>query len=626
MAKYRLGDIAPVKQGIVPDSDQYWLLNLDAVESNTGNILEYVYVDYSQIGASTVSFNQQNVLYSKLRPYLNKVVLPDRAGYATSEMLPLMPNEKVITREYLTFFLRSSHFVEYINGKTSGAKMPRANTADLKAVEMECPPINEQNRIVSQINSILTIIAHRKNELSRLDELIRARFVEMFGDEKNLMPMSDICSIITDGTHQPPKFKDTGIPFIFVSNITGDKVTYDAEKFIDQDTYDELIKRTPIEIGDVLLSTVGSYGHPAVVKSDKKFLFQRHIAYLKPRREIIDSDYLHGAILSPDAQRHIEEGVKGIAQKTLNLSEIKKMQIPVPELNRQKEFSTFVSQVDKSKFLSAVRKSFPDYGQIYHISGIMQEEVFDTGAHFHGNADEVPDMTDEYAKMNRTLRSAHVEDQMLDYLLRNCKPGDKLPSEFSLAEQFHTSRSTIREVMKSLAAQGLVEIRHGSGTYVISTSASAPDPLHLSGHKDKYRLALELFDVRLMLEPEISAMAAELRSDRQAAELRRYCDETEALYLQGDDHTDKDIEFHTCIARCSGNTVVQALIPVIQSAISTFCNVTQRKLMNETIQTHRWITNAIENKDPIGARCAMTAHLAFNRDMIQKMIRARKEP
>ena len=448
----------------------------------------------------------------------------------------------------------------------------------------------------------------------------------MFGDEKNLMPMSDICSIITDGTHQPPKFKDTGIPFIFVSNITGDKVTYDAEKFIDQDTYDELIKRTPIEIGDVLLSTVGSYGHPAVVKSDKKFLFQRHIAYLKPRREIIDSDYLHGAILSPDAQRHIEEGVKGIAQKTLNLSEIKKLQIPVPELNRQKEFSTFVSQVDKSKFLSAVRKSFPDYGQIYHISGIMQEEVFDTGAHFHGNADEVPDMTDEYAKMNRTLRSAHVEDQMLDYLLRNCKPGDKLPSEFSLAEQFHTSRSTIREVMKSLAAQGLVEIRHGSGTYVISTSASAPDPLHLSGHKDKYRLALELFDVRLMLEPEISAMAAELRSDRQAAELRRYCDETEALYLQGDDHTDKDIEFHTCIARCSGNTVVQALIPVIQSAISTFCNVTQRKLMNETIQTHRWITNAIENKDPIGARCAMTAHLAFNRDMIQKMIRARKEP
>ena len=175
MAKYRLGDIAPVKQGAVPDNEQYWLLNLDAVESNTGTVLEYVYVNHSQIGASTVSFNQKNVLYSKLRPYLNKVVLPDRAGYATSEMLPLMPDEKIITREYLTFFLRSPHFVKYINGKTSGAKMPRANITDLKAVEIECPPIIEQNKIVSQINSILTIIAYRKKELSQLDELIKAR-------------------------------------------------------------------------------------------------------------------------------------------------------------------------------------------------------------------------------------------------------------------------------------------------------------------------------------------------------------------------------------------------------------------------------------------------------------------
>lgn len=64
MVKYRLGDIASVKQGAVPDNEQCWLLNLDAVESNTGNVLEYVYVDYSQIGASTVSFDQKNVLYS----------------------------------------------------------------------------------------------------------------------------------------------------------------------------------------------------------------------------------------------------------------------------------------------------------------------------------------------------------------------------------------------------------------------------------------------------------------------------------------------------------------------------------------------------------------------------------
>ena len=171
----------------------------------------------------------------------------------------------------------------------------------------------------------------------------------MFGDCNNMISMSEICSIITDGTHQPPKFQETGIPFIFVSNLANNTVTYNAEKFISKETYNELYKRTPIEPGDLLLSTVGSYGHPAVVVEDTKFLFQRHIAYLKPKKEIINSFYLHSALLSSDCQRQIEEKVKGIAQKTLNLSEIRKIMIPVPNIEAQNVFVDFIYQVDKSK-------------------------------------------------------------------------------------------------------------------------------------------------------------------------------------------------------------------------------------------------------------------------------------
>ena len=137
---------------------------------------------------------------------------------------------------------------------------------------------------------------------------------------------------------------------MFVSNIAGNKLTYETEKFISEETYKELYKRTPIEIGDILLSTVGSYGHPAIVENDKKFLFQRHIAYLKPKKDFINSVYFHGALLSPDVQKQIEERVKGIAQKTLNLSEIRKITIPVPPIELQNTFADFVQQVDKSKF------------------------------------------------------------------------------------------------------------------------------------------------------------------------------------------------------------------------------------------------------------------------------------
>lgn len=263
-------------------------------------------------------------------------------------------NRKIITPEYFCTLFQSDAVQKYLTGNSSGSTFKSIKMNQLEKMIFDLPPLGVQEDITAKLSTVKTICHLRTSELMHLDKLVKARFVEMFGGEKNLMAMSDICSIITDGTHQPPKFKEDGIPFIFVSNITSDKLTYEAEKFIDQDTYNELVRRTPIEIGDVLLSTVGSYGHPAVVKSDKKFLFQRHIAYLKPKREIVDSDYLHGAILSPGAQRQIEQGVKGIAQKTLNLSEIKKMRIPIPNMDKQKEFAIFVAQVDKSKSLTAL--------------------------------------------------------------------------------------------------------------------------------------------------------------------------------------------------------------------------------------------------------------------------------
>ncbi len=259
---------------------------------------------------------------------------------------------EIVDEDYLELCLHSPQAMQFYKANLRGTTARRRSipTGTLLSLKIPVPSLDNQRKIVALISNMETLITKHNLQLTSLDELVKSRFLELFGDEKHRMMMSEVCSIITDGTHQPPKFKREGIPFIFVSNIAEDRLTYNAEKFIDQETYDELIKRTPIEIGDVLLSTVGSYGHPAVVKSDKKFLFQRHIAYLKPRREIVDSEFLHGAILSSDVQGQIEKAVKGIAQKTLNLSEIKKMLIPVPTMDMQKQFATFVAQVDKSKY------------------------------------------------------------------------------------------------------------------------------------------------------------------------------------------------------------------------------------------------------------------------------------
>ena len=281
---------------------------------------------------------------------IGKVAINDVECAFNQQINAIIPDFRKCLTEYLGYAIQNKQ--KEMQDIANAPVVPILNKTQFLEIEVSLPSIEEQVEIVEKINATDKLTSLRKEQLAKMDELVKSRFIEMFGDVKDeeKVTLSDICLIITDGTHQPPKFTTTGIPFLFVSNIVGNTITYDAEKFISQETYDELIKRTPIEIGDVLLSTVGSYGHPAVVKSDKPFCFQRHIAYLKPNKELIDSEYLHGAILSVDVQKQIEERVKGIAQKTLNLSEIRKIKLPLPRIDEQKQFAAFVEQVDKSKF------------------------------------------------------------------------------------------------------------------------------------------------------------------------------------------------------------------------------------------------------------------------------------
>lgn len=299
--------------------------------------------------------------YHQDKPYV--AVVKDGAGIGRTTLHPakssvigtmqyLLPKNNVLP-EYLYYVVQYMHLEKYFTGAT----IPHIYFKDYKAEQFNLDAIERQKEIVASLQKVETLIKARQQQLQKLDELIKARFVELFGDCKSMVSMNELCSIITDGTHQPPRFQESGIPFIFVSNLVGNVVTYNAEKFISEDTYAELYKRTPIEIGDLLLSTVGSYGHPAVVTEDRKFLFQRHIAYLKPRHNMVNSFYLHSALLAPDGQRQIEEKVKGIAQKTLNLSEIKKIVVPLPTIEEQNQFEQFVNRVDKSKVVEGLYSS-----------------------------------------------------------------------------------------------------------------------------------------------------------------------------------------------------------------------------------------------------------------------------
>ena len=175
-----------------------WLLNLDMVEQQTGRVIEYKYAGEDDLNGSIIQFDTENVLYSKLRPNLNKVVLPEKDGFSTSELLPLRPDASVLNRDYLAVFLRSDSFVTWAVSKTAGAKMPRLGTKDLMNAEIPVPNIERQKEIAEKFKKLEQLISLRKQQLAKLDELVKARFVEMFGDPvKNTMdweikPLSEL--------------------------------------------------------------------------------------------------------------------------------------------------------------------------------------------------------------------------------------------------------------------------------------------------------------------------------------------------------------------------------------------------------------------------------------------------
>jgi DNA-binding FadR family transcriptional regulator len=219
-----------------------------------------------------------------------------------------------------------------------------------------------------------------------------------------------------------------------------------------------------------------------------------------------------------------------------------------------------------------------------------------------------------------------TSERIIQFIIDNeLKIGDKLPNEYDLADKLNVGRSTIREAIKVLVSRNVLEIRRGAGTFISQKCGIADDPLGLTFVKDKFKLALDLLEVRFMIEPSIASIAALKATEEEIEQMSILCDEIDNLILKNEPYLEKDIEFHTAIAKSSKNLVMVNLIPIINSAIAIFIDITNQKLRNETIETHREVLNAIKKHDSNGAHDAMLLHLVYNRRNIRHSIQKEKK-
>lgn len=265
-------------------------------------------------------------------------------------LITVVPDTEKVSERYLYYVLKKC------KPQSSGTSIPQLTVPDIKKNRLELYDISEQERIADQLDKVSKVIELRKQELEALDNLIKARFVEMFGDMitdhngwKNVL-LGEVCDV-RDGTHDSPQYYSEGYPLVTSKNVTGGKIDFVDCSLICKEDYNKINQRSKVDYGDILMPMIGTVGNPVIVDIDEKFAI-KNVALIKFRdntvvinsfiKALLESDYFDRAVISK---------VRGGTQKFISLGDIRKLEIYLPPISMQNQFADFVHQVDKSKFI-----------------------------------------------------------------------------------------------------------------------------------------------------------------------------------------------------------------------------------------------------------------------------------
>ena len=351
MELVRLENICDIKSGGTPsrnEKDNYGGLipwaKISDIEASNGNLFttEETITEKGLKAIHNRIFDKGTLLFA-MYGSVGKIAFTQVKVSTNQAILGInIKDESKLYDRYLYYWLlRKKHeFLHLANGVTQ----KNLSTTFVRNLEIPLPPIASQRTIANILDKADEIIRKRKEAIALTEQLLKSTLLDMFGDPVTnpkgweVRKLEEVCYKVTDGTHQSPEWSISGIPFLFVSNIVNGEIDFNVSKYISEDFWQKLTLRCPIEINDILYTTVGSYGNAALVRTDKKFCFQRHIAHIKPDNSKINPEFLLGLMQSDGIKRQADQQVRGIAQKTLNLKELKSFQVFNPPINLQKKY------------------------------------------------------------------------------------------------------------------------------------------------------------------------------------------------------------------------------------------------------------------------------------------------
>lgn len=405
---------APLKQVAPPqasdlqfDSDSIvWHLTLDQIESQSGYIINKKIVRAKDAGTSTYAFDDGNVLYSKLRPYLNKVICPDEPGIATTELVPLRPRNTLLDRRYLTYYLRSNHFLNFANVAVAGGKMPRIIMAKFWNHQIPLPAITEQLHIVELLNQADALRKKRTEADEKASRIPPALFYKMFGDpvvnpkgwEKG--SLGEYSVELRYGTSvkcRSERSEGRGMPVLRIPNVINGKIELNDLKYANLPSPD--IKKLKLKDGDILfVRTNGNreyVGRCAVFELNEAFLYASYLIRVRLNKELVNPKFIAVFLSTPFGRQAMSPFIRTTAgQSNISQEGLRQISLLIPPMEMQ---MTFSEMIEKYELLQLRRQ---------HAS-IKLDSIFKTLLHraFSG------DLTAKWRKANMNELLAEMELQ-----------------------------------------------------------------------------------------------------------------------------------------------------------------------------------------------------------------------
>ena len=356
----------------------------DVCERGSSNLKQSDVVDkdgdYPIYGASGYIGNVD--FYHQEQPYV--AVVKDGAGIGRTTLHPakssvigtmqyLLPKGNVLP-EYLCYVVKYMHLEKYFTGAT----IPHIYFKDYKNEEFNLDSLDRQKEIVSTLNKIEKVIESRTKELELLDELIRARFVELFGnplDGTAKYPIHQVGevanSVDPQPSHRTPPVEEGGIPYVSIKDCdykTG-KIDFEGARKVSLKVLEEHMNRYTLHDGDFVVGKIGTIGNPVFVPARNDYTLSANVVLIQPNSELVSPYFLKYSFESDFVERQFAEAKNSTSQAAFGIQKVRTVEVMNPDLDVQREFEIFVKQVDKSKF--EIQKSLEKTQLLF--DSLMQE-------------------------------------------------------------------------------------------------------------------------------------------------------------------------------------------------------------------------------------------------------------